>query len=98
MDSVAEVAKFRDAYKAKYSKDPDAFTALGYDLGYLLADALKRAGAADPVKLKDALATTKDFKGVTGNVSIDSNHNPVKSITVIEMKDGEQTFLKKQQP
>jgi branched-chain amino acid transport system substrate-binding protein len=63
-----------------------------------VADGLKRAGAADSVKLKEALAATKDFKGVTGQFSLDSNHNPVKSATILEMKDGEQTFVKKQNP
>lgn len=97
-DDSQSVVKFRDAFKKKYSKEPDAFNALGYDLGYFLADALKRAGAVDSVKLKDALAVTKDFKGVTGTFSIDKNHNPVKSITIIQMKNGEPTFLKKLNP
>lgn len=94
-DTTAEVVKFKGAFKAKYNKEPDAFNALGYDLAYFLADALKRAGAADPVKLKEALASTKDFSGITGKISIDSKHNPVKSITIIQMKNGEPTFLKK---
>lgn len=97
-DTTPEVAKFRDAFKKKYGKDPDAFNALGYDMAYFFADALKRAGQVDSAKLKDALAATKDFKGVTGTFSIDSNHNPIKSVTVIEMKNGEPTFLKKLNP
>lgn len=98
MDTTTEVVKFKDAYKAKYGKDPDAFNALGYDLAYFVADGLKRAGEANSVKLKDALAATKDFKGVTGTFSVDANHTPVKSVTVIEMKNGEPTFLKKVNP
>lgn len=97
-DTSPEVVKFANAFKAKYNKEPDGFNALGYDLVYFLADALKRAGAPDSVKVKEALASTKDFSGITGKLSVDSNHNPVKSITILEMKDGEQTFLKKQQP
>lgn len=97
-DTDPAVVKFREAYKAKYGKEPDAFGALGYDLGYFFVDALKRAGEADREKLKDALAATKDFKGVTGTFSIDENHNPVKSVTIIEMKNGEATFLKKLNP
>jgi branched-chain amino acid transport system substrate-binding protein len=97
-DTTPEVTKFKDAFKAKYNKETDTYNALGYDLGYFLADGLKRAGSADPVKLKDALAATKDLKGVTGTISVDSNHNPVKSITIIEMKNGQQSFVKKQQP
>lgn len=97
-DDSPNVVKFRDAFKKKYGKEPDAFNALGYDLAYFLADGLKRAGAVDSVKLKDALAATKDFKGVTGTFSIDKNHNPVKSVTIIQMKNGEPTFLKKLNP
>lgn len=97
-DTSEEVVKFKDAFKKEYNKEPDAFNALGYDLAYFVADGLKRAGEADREKLKDALASTKDFKGITGSFSIDSNHNPVKSITILEVKDGEPTFLKKQEP
>lgn len=98
MDTTPEVAKFREAFKSKYGKEPDAFNALGYDLAYFLVDGLKRAGSADPVKLKDALAATKDFKGVTGTFSVDKTHNPVKSVTIIEMKNGVPNFLKKVNP
>lgn len=63
-----------------------------------MADAIKRAGVADPVKVKDAIASTKDFKGVTGTLSIDANHNPVKAVTILEVKDGVPTFLKKLEP
>jgi ABC-type branched-chain amino acid transport systems, periplasmic component len=97
-DTAPEVVKFQQAYKAKNSKDPDAFAALGYDLAYFLADALKRAGAVDSAKLKDALASTKAFSGITGKMSVDDKHNPVKSITILEFKDGDQTFVKKQEP
>ena len=98
MDNAPDVVKFKDAFKAKYGKETDAFNALGYDLGYFLADAIERAGAADPVKIKDALASTKDFKGITGTLSIDANHNPVKAVTVLEVKEGVPTFLKKLEP
>jgi branched-chain amino acid transport system substrate-binding protein len=94
-DTTQEVVKFQQAYKAKNSKDPDAFNALGYDLAYFLADAIKRADSTDSQKIKDALASTKAFKGITGELSIDEKHNPVKAITILEMKDGEQAFLKK---
>ncbi|MGI5998372.1 MAG: ABC transporter substrate-binding protein, partial [Lutispora sp.] len=98
MDDSPEVVKFKEAFNSKYGKDPDAFNALGYDLAYFLADAIERAGEAEPLKIKDALEATKDFQGITGTLSVDENHNPVKAITIIEMKDGVQTFLKKQQP
>ena len=97
-DTSANVVRFIDAFKKQFNKEPNAFNALGYDLAYFIADALKRAGEPDREKLKEALASTKDFKGITGQLSIDKNHNPVKSITILEVKNGEPTFLKKQQP
>ncbi|MBZ9633772.1 ABC transporter substrate-binding protein [Clostridium sp. FP1] len=97
-DTAPEVVKFQKAFKAKYNKDADAFNALGYDMVYLLADALKRSGEVDSIKLKDAIASTKDFNAITGKISIDKNHNPVKAITILQMKNGEQTFLKKLSP
>lgn len=98
MDEAENVVAFNEAFKAKYGKAPDAFNALGYDMVYFLKDAFERAGEVDSEKLKEALATTVDFKGVTGVLSIDENHNPVKSVTIIEMKEGVPTFLKKLDP
>lgn len=97
-DTAENVVAFNEAYKAKYGKDPDAFNALGYDMGYLLKDALERAGEADSEKLKVALEETDGFEGVTGVMSIDENHNPVKSVTIIQINDGVSTFLKKLDP
>ena len=98
MDNAPDVVKFKTAFTAKYGKEADAFNALGYDLGYFFADAVVRAGAADSIKVKEALATTKDFKGITGTLSVDEKHNPVKAVTILEVKDGQPTFLKKLEP
>jgi len=87
-DPDPAIQKFVEAYKAKYNKLPDSFAALGYDAAILLADAIERAGEADPIKIKEALEATKDFPGITGKMSMDENHNPVKNIVVIEYKDG----------
>lgn len=95
MDDAPEVIKFQEAFKAKYNEEADAFNALGYDMAYLVADAIERAGEADPEKIKNALEETKDFKGVTGTLSMDEFHNPVKSVTILEVKNGVPTFLKK---
>lgn len=98
MDDSEEVVGFRERFKKKYNKEPNGFNALGYDLAYLLKDALERAEEANPEKLKKALESTKDFKGVTGTITIDENHNPIKSTTIIELKDGVPVFLKKLDP
>lgn len=97
-DNSQEAVDFRESFKEKYGREPDAFNALGYDMAYLVADALERAGEADTEKLKEALEATDGFEGVTGVLSIDEKHNPVKSVTIIELKDGEPVFLKKLDP
>lgn len=89
------VTKFQEKYEGK---SPDAFNALGYDSAYLLADAIKRAGSTEPAAIKDALAATTDLSLVTGIVTIDENHNPVKSATVLEYVDGKQVFKTKVNP
>jgi branched-chain amino acid transport system substrate-binding protein len=91
-DPDPKVKKFVDAYKAKYNAVPDAMAVLGYDGIYMIADAVKRAGAVDREKIKNALAETKDFQGVTGKIELDKNHDPVKAAVVLEYKDGKQVF------
>ncbi len=97
-DTDPAVVKFVAAYKKEYNQEPSALAALGYDSGLMIADAIKRAGSTEGAKIAEALATTKDLKVSTGILTIDANHNPVKSAVVIEMKDGKQTFKTKVNP
>lgn len=97
-DTSPEVVEFKTAFNKEYKKDPDAFNALGYDMAYMVVDALERAGEADREKLTEALASTKDFKGITGTLSMDEFHNPIKAVTILEIKDGVPTYLMKQEP
>ncbi|MFS0783140.1 ABC transporter substrate-binding protein [Bacillus sp. 1P06AnD] len=98
-DPSETIQNFVDAFGKNYSgKSPDAFNALGYDTGYLLADAIKRAGSADSKKIKDALEETKDLKLVSGNFTLDDKHNPIKSATILEFVDGVQTYKAKIDP
>lgn len=89
LDKNPAVSDFIANFNAKYKKDPDQFAALGYDLVYFVADAIKRAGSTDPVAIKDALAAAKDFPGITGTFSMGANHDPVKDVVVVGFKDGE---------
>jgi ABC-type branched-chain amino acid transport systems, periplasmic component len=98
LDQDPMVQNFIKAYKEKYKSDPNAFNALGYDLGKYIADAIQRAGSTDPTAIKDALASTENFKGVTGTFSMGKDHNPIKSIVVIGLKDGVQSTSVKVEP
>jgi branched-chain amino acid transport system substrate-binding protein len=53
----------------------------------VLLDAMTRAATTEPAKVRDALATTKDFQGVTGTITIDENRNANKSVVVLTIKD-----------
>lgn len=97
-DPDEKVQAFVKAYKAKYNQTPDALGALSYDAAYIMAEAIKNAGDTDPEKITQALAAIKNFKGVTGEVTLDANHDPIKSAVMIEMKDGKQTVKAKVQP
>mgnify|MGYP000883438292 FL=1 len=98
MDTAKDVVAFREAFSEKFNREPGAFHAMGYDLGYFFADAVERAGEATPEKIRDAMEATVDFKGITGTLSIDEFHNSVKAVTILELVDGEPTFLKKLEP
>jgi len=97
-DTDPRIQKFVAAYKAEYGQEPSALAALGYDAALMTIDAIKRANSADPVKVRDALEQTKDLQVVTGIITLDASHNPIKSGVVIEMKDGKQTFKEKINP
>ena len=84
----AKVGEFIANFKAKYNEDPSAFSALGYDTAYFVADAIGRASDLTGEAVKDAMASTTDFSGVTGTFSIDANHDPDKAALVIGLTDG----------
>lgn len=84
---------FVAAYTAKYQSPPPPLAALTYDAVRLAADALRRAGTAEPAALRKALASTKNFPGVTGTISLDENRNPTKPGIVIRLEEGKFTYL-----
>ncbi|WP_338472031.1 ABC transporter substrate-binding protein [Niallia sp. XMNu-256] len=97
-DTDEKIQSFVNAFEAKHGKKPDAFNALGYDTGYLLADAIKRAGSGDSEAIQKALAETTDLSLVTGNFTYDEKHNPVKTATILTYENGEQVFETKVNP
>jgi len=97
-DKDTGVAKFVEAYKKEYGSEPNVMAALGYDAGLLMVDAIKRAGSAEPQKIRDALEQTKNIQISTGVLSLDANHNPIKTAFVLEMKDGKEVFKEKINP
>lgn len=87
------VKKFVESFRAKYNKDPNSFAALGYDCVYLIRDAIVAAGAEDSIAVRDALAKT-DGDYVTGHLTFDEKHNPIKSAVMLELVKADDGTLK----
>jgi branched-chain amino acid transport system substrate-binding protein len=93
-DQAPKVQEFVKKYRTRWNNEtPDAMAALGYDSAMVLVDAIKRAGTTDGPKLRDAIAATKDFEGVTGKTALDANRNATKPAVVITIKDGKFKYL-----
>ncbi len=86
------VQNFIAKYKKKYGETPDAMAVLGYDSANILFDAIKRANTLDSTKIRDAIAETKNFPGVSGNITMDRNRNAEKRIVVLKIEDGKIKF------
>lgn len=91
-DKSPAVAQFVEKYKAEYGLVPDAMAALGYDTMMLLAEAIIKANSVSPDKIKDALAAIKDFKAVTGNITMNNTHDASKSAVILEYVGGKQVY------
>ncbi len=83
---------FVEAYKQEYGQMPDSMAAMGYDAVYLLIDGIKRANSTDAAKISEALAATKNFKSVSGDMNLSATHDAVRGVVIIEMKDGKQVY------
>lgn len=76
---------FIKRYKEKFNEVPDGLAALGYDSARVLIEAMDRAASLDPSAIRDEIAKTKDFVGVTGKISINEQRNAVKSAVVVKV-------------
>jgi len=97
-DSTApEAVAFLKNFGAKYKDDkgqpkvPDALAALAYDATNLLLQAIKEAGTDDTTKVSAAMAKITHI-GVSGKITFDANHNPVKSATILKVTDKKVEF------
>jgi branched-chain amino acid transport system substrate-binding protein len=97
-DPAPLVQAFVQAYRNKYGVDPDALSALWYDGAGLLADAIQRAGSTDTAKIRDALAATKNFSGVTGNISLDEQRNASKPGVILTIENGKVKMVERVEP
>ena len=91
-DPSPSVRQFVDAYKARFGSEPDSIATLTYDATRLLADAITRAGSTEGKRVRDAMASTRDFAAVTGSVTMDADRNPLKAAVILKVDGGRFRF------
>lgn len=85
-----KVASFIESFNKKYGENPSTFAALAYDAVYMIKQAAEDTDAKTSGDVTEGLASLKDFTGVTGEMTIDKEHNPVKSAVVVGLTNGKE--------
>jgi branched-chain amino acid transport system substrate-binding protein len=97
-DPNPAVQEFARVYREKLGNLPDNFAALGYDAANVVLDAIKRADSTSPSAIRDAIAQTKDFAGVSGEITIDAQRNASKPAVILAIKDQQVQYFEKINP
>lgn len=80
-------------YEEKYKKEANAFGALAADAYFLLVNAIEKAGSTDGTKIREALAATKGFEGVSGVITMGEGGNPIKSVVINKVENGKFVYV-----
>ncbi len=98
-DSPAPLSRdFVHRYEAAHGEIKQTTVPLTYDAVMLLADAVRRAGSADRAAVREALANTVDFQGVSGSIAFDANGDPVKPVVINRLENGGVRFIRSVEP
>ena len=87
------VQDFVSAYTAKYGAEPDALATLAYDAAGILLQSIAEAGVDDPSVVKDKMAAIA-YEGISGDITYDAQHNPVKKAAIVKIENGQKVFYK----
>jgi len=90
--------QFAKKYQQKFGKLADAGSALAFDVIFLFADAVNRAGSLKPAGIRKALAATRNFDGVTGNITLNDNGDPIKPAVILKFAKGTSVYVKTVMP
>lgn len=93
-----EGKKFLKAYKEKYGKDPNAFSALGYDAYLLIYDALKRVDKYEPKEINEAIHLGKNIEGAAGAITMDQNGDTKRNVVIMKIISGEKRYVTRIEP
>ena len=88
------IAGFTERFQKKFGRLPDPNAAQSYDAIQIVIAALEKAGVKDRSKIRDAIAATHDFKGVTGNITFDNTGDAPRDMMIIQIRDGKYELYK----
>ncbi|MCP4760144.1 MAG: ABC transporter substrate-binding protein, partial [archaeon] len=86
--------EFVKEFRKKYKITPGSASALTYDAINILANAIKQAGSVAKDDIRSALASTKNFNGITGNISFDKNGDPAKPAVIMKVENNSRILVK----
>ena len=92
------VRAFIARFQVRHKIIPNGLAALTFDAVQLVADAIKRAGSTERAAIRNALAATTDFPGVTGRTTFDAQRNAVKDAAIMAVRDGRIVFVENIRP
>ncbi|MBN1218982.1 MAG: ABC transporter substrate-binding protein [Anaerolineae bacterium] len=91
-DNRLALQAWREAYKTRYAVEPDTLAALGYDAASILVLAVQQAGTFEPAIVAKTLAQ-EEFNGITGPITFNHQHNPVKPVVIVHITRNGISFL-----
>lgn len=97
-DPRPEVQNFIKNYQARFGSKPDALAASGYDAARILFEAIKTANSVEGKAIRDALANTKNFNGVTGIITINEQRDATKSAVVLQVQNKQFKYVATVEP
>ena len=86
------VQRFVGEIRKRYGRDPDANAALGYDALYIFANAARKSGSLDRKSIRDQIAATRNYQGVSGVITMGPNRDPIKPVAMIKIEGGTTHF------
>lgn len=86
---------FTDSYEKAYGREPNTFSALGFDAGNLFLVAIERAKGVSSKDILNALSNIDSFQGVTGSFQYDGKRDPVKNIFILQLQKGKLSLVQK---
>lgn len=89
---------FVSNYRENFDTEPDMFAGLAYDTVYLLKQAIEETGSTNSADINRGLENIEDFEGITGTFTFDEMHDPIKTVSIIEVQDGEEVGTSEVEP